>query len=58
MISLGQWLNLDFSCLCWIFQFLSMKLSAISPELNCDLDLQDVRLQSSTRVDNENVFRI
>ena len=48
----------SFSCLCWIFQFLSMKLSAISPELNCDLDLQDVRLQSSTQVDKENVFRL
>ena len=32
-------------CLLWIFQFLSMKLSAISPELNRDLDLRDVRLQ-------------
>lgn len=35
-----------------------MKLSAISPELNCDLDLQDVRLQSSSRVDKENAFRL
>ena len=35
-------------CLLWIFQFLSMKLSAISPELNRDLDLRDVRLQSPT----------
>ncbi|KAG2553611.1 hypothetical protein PVAP13_9KG536500 [Panicum virgatum] len=29
-------------------EFLSMKLSAISPELNRDLDLRDVRLQSPT----------
>lgn len=32
----------------FFFQFLSMKLSAISPELNCNLDLQDVRWQNST----------
>jgi hypothetical protein len=46
------------SCLRWTFQFLSMKLSAIGPGLNCDLDLQDVRLQSSTRVEKENAFRL
>jgi hypothetical protein len=47
MISLGQWLNLHFSCLCWILQFLSMKLSAIRPGFNRDLELQDVRLRGS-----------
>ena len=42
--NLGQpgWLELQVPVVHWVLQFLSMKLSAVSPELNCDLDLQDV----------------